>query len=73
VRDTVDEYLGMPEDDEEERQERKFLGEEIGAPPTRMSFDSDTLRELKFTWDHTNKTDRKKFCSYAGLRSKAKC
>jgi hypothetical protein len=72
VRDTVDEYLGMPEDDEEGRQERKSLGEEIGAPPTRMSFDSDTLMELKMRWDRANKTDRKKFCLYAGLRSKDK-
>jgi hypothetical protein len=77
VRDTVDEYLGIApieteELDEDELKGKEALGEEIGAPPTRMTFDSDRLRELKFTWDYANKTDRKKFCLYAGLRSKDK-
>lgn len=77
VRDVVEEYYveegySLPPEEEELR-ERKALGEEIGAPtPTRMSFDSDTLMELKVRWDRASKTDRKKFCLYAGLRSKDK-
>jgi len=81
VRDVVEEYyvkenysLPLEEgEDDEELQERKSLGDEIGAPlPTRMTFVSDRLRELKNAWDYANKTDRKKFCMYAGLRSKDK-
>jgi hypothetical protein len=74
VRDTVEDYfveehISLPPE-EEELQERKFLGEEIGAPlpPIRTSEESGNLKSLKLYWDRTNKTDRGKFCLWAGLR-----
>lgn len=77
VRDTVEEYYkeecGVEEDiDEEELQKRESLGEEIGTEPPVLISSSYNLSTMKVCWNYANKTDRKKFCLYAGLRSKVK-